>query len=439
MKLLRCYIYFFIIYLLLFFVPLLVHGEVTEDDGSGSGYKFTESVESELRSKIGTFSVQEFVVTHYSPLDSAIKSDADSTKRLGPTTSSSSLYSPVQWYKEGDSWVFSAATEKRSNLVLTTFKAKIHNSSVYEKRTQNVDGHAEKPVFEYVFHKGISFSQAERESILPLSCKGRGMNYGGSPWSGSSGKIPKTGMIAADRAVLPQGTKLFVQGYGFGEVLDVGGDIKGMRLDLTVNDCAVALAKGKKPALVAFEKSKALIPGKVLDENLIQGLLKDGVYGSTYFNAESNDKTAEYETVKFDNPFNKGEVEINNIGVDDKQIFDSDTTGYTVNKYLGKVSGILYYIAQVLSMILIGYICILWLLAFLSYSNIMIANELLRKMSMGHLDILGGGFKKLSIWTAFSFLVVVIIMTGLLPKIFAFVYHLFSIFVDFISGFKHNY
>lgn len=48
----------------------------------------------------------------------------------------------------------------------------------------------------------------------------------------ATGTVPELGTIAVDPRVIPLGTRLYVQGYGFGTALDTGGAIKGDRVDL---------------------------------------------------------------------------------------------------------------------------------------------------------------------------------------------------------------
>ncbi len=47
-----------------------------------------------------------------------------------------------------------------------------------------------------------------------------------------SGKVVERGHIAADWDILPQGTRVYVPGYGRGVVEDIGGAIKGKRIDV---------------------------------------------------------------------------------------------------------------------------------------------------------------------------------------------------------------
>jgi len=62
----------------------------------------------------------------------------------------------------------------------------------------------------------------------------------------SDGSKAKVGTIAADISIYPYGTRIFVPGYGWGEVHDVGQAIKGHHIDIFFNTEAEALAWGKK-------------------------------------------------------------------------------------------------------------------------------------------------------------------------------------------------
>jgi len=62
----------------------------------------------------------------------------------------------------------------------------------------------------------------------------------------ASGTRAKYGTIAADTAVLPFGTVVYVPGYGYGRVEDRGGAIKGNRLDLWYPSHGEAQVWGRK-------------------------------------------------------------------------------------------------------------------------------------------------------------------------------------------------
>ncbi|MBC7325045.1 MAG: G5 domain-containing protein [Moorella sp. (in: Bacteria)] len=52
----------------------------------------------------------------------------------------------------------------------------------------------------------------------------------GSPTA--TGVYPRVGTIAVDPSVIPLGSRLYVEGYGFGIAQDVGSAIKGNRIDV---------------------------------------------------------------------------------------------------------------------------------------------------------------------------------------------------------------
>ena len=59
-----------------------------------------------------------------------------------------------------------------------------------------------------------------------------------APWYGLtfSGEPMRNGIIAADLDIMPLGTRLYVPGYGIGDVLDTGGGLHGLHIDLGYAD-----------------------------------------------------------------------------------------------------------------------------------------------------------------------------------------------------------
>ena len=58
------------------------------------------------------------------------------------------------------------------------------------------------------------------------------------------------GAAAVDPRVIPLGTKLYVEGYGYAFACDTGGAIKGKRIDLAYDSYRVANSKGRKKVKV---------------------------------------------------------------------------------------------------------------------------------------------------------------------------------------------
>jgi 3D (Asp-Asp-Asp) domain-containing protein len=68
----------------------------------------------------------------------------------------------------------------------------------------------------------------------------------------ATGKIATYGIVAVDPKVIPLGTMLYVEGYGRAEAADVGGAIKGDRIDLCFRTYREALVYGRKRVRVYF-------------------------------------------------------------------------------------------------------------------------------------------------------------------------------------------
>jgi len=62
----------------------------------------------------------------------------------------------------------------------------------------------------------------------------------------ASGNPAQHGTIAADTAIFPFGTIMYVPGYGYGIVEDRGGDIKGYHIDLYFSSHQTALEWGRE-------------------------------------------------------------------------------------------------------------------------------------------------------------------------------------------------
>jgi len=62
----------------------------------------------------------------------------------------------------------------------------------------------------------------------------------------ASGREVQHGIVAVDRNIIPLGTRLYVEGYGFALAADVGGAIRGYKIDLFMEDLEDALRFGRR-------------------------------------------------------------------------------------------------------------------------------------------------------------------------------------------------
>ncbi len=79
------------------------------------------------------------------------------------------------------------------------------------------------------------------------------MNASGYTYTGNrmaSGIAPYRGAVAVDPRVIPFGTKMYVEGYGYARALDKGSAIKGNKIDLFFETRGEALRWGRRPVKV---------------------------------------------------------------------------------------------------------------------------------------------------------------------------------------------
>lgn len=80
--------------------------------------------------------------------------------------------------------------------------------------------------------------------------------YAAGPAGGAIGSRTATGVrctygaVAVDPRLIPLGSKLYVEGYGYGFACDTGGAIKGRHIDLAFNSARAAFAHGKRQTKV---------------------------------------------------------------------------------------------------------------------------------------------------------------------------------------------
>ncbi|WP_301859930.1 peptidoglycan-binding protein [uncultured Megasphaera sp.] len=66
----------------------------------------------------------------------------------------------------------------------------------------------------------------------------------------ATGKRLQRGMVSVDPSVIPLGTQLYVEGYGYATAEDTGGAIYGNRIDLAMDSTDEALNFGRQDVVV---------------------------------------------------------------------------------------------------------------------------------------------------------------------------------------------
>jgi len=78
--------------------------------------------------------------------------------------------------------------------------------------------------------------------------------YSHTGYRTATGIKPRRGVVAVDPRVIPMGTKLYIEGYGYGIAADTGGAIKGRKIDVFFETRAEALKWGRRTVSVQIMK-----------------------------------------------------------------------------------------------------------------------------------------------------------------------------------------
>jgi 3D (Asp-Asp-Asp) domain-containing protein len=100
----------------------------------------------------------------------------------------------------------------------------------------------------FLQRSNVEISRSSRSTIMSASAYSA---Y--DPGNGSytaQGHFLRHGLVAVDPEVIPLGTRLYIPGYGFAIADDVGGSIKGNRIDLAFDSHGEAMQFGRQTVTV---------------------------------------------------------------------------------------------------------------------------------------------------------------------------------------------
>lgn len=138
--------------------------------------------------------------------------------------------------------------------IRTTFEVTFKNNKVVARKPLFSTKRPSKPALFQIGRGGFTPSRGSFSGSRVLTMEATG--YDPFPPGGSgtgktaSGLMARFGIVATDPRVIPLGTLVFVEGYGFGLAADTGGAIKGNKIDLCFNTRAEAYQWGRKTVRV---------------------------------------------------------------------------------------------------------------------------------------------------------------------------------------------
>jgi 3D (Asp-Asp-Asp) domain-containing protein len=96
----------------------------------------------------------------------------------------------------------------------------------------------------------VSRSSFNRKKSMSTGYDTSPQTLPGSSGRTATGMKAQFGVVAVDPRIIPLGTYVFVEGYGFAIAADTGGAIKGKKIDLCFNSRRESLAWGRRPVKV---------------------------------------------------------------------------------------------------------------------------------------------------------------------------------------------
>jgi 3D (Asp-Asp-Asp) domain-containing protein len=108
---------------------------------------------------------------------------------------------------------------------------------------------------------GTKEPEEEEDAATPASGKlsGQAMTFESTAYTSygsktATGTTPRKGTVAVDPSVIPLGTKLYIEGYGYGVAEDTGGRIKGKIVDVYFTSEAECVKWGRRNVKVHIVK-----------------------------------------------------------------------------------------------------------------------------------------------------------------------------------------
>jgi len=143
--------------------------------------------------------------------------------------------------------------------VVSTYRLIEDDGKVVGKELIKTERVEPTPEIVHVGRQGFTTSRSsfDRSKVMTMHASaydpsaGRGSR---ATFRTATGLRAQYGVVAVDPRVIPLGTHLYVEGYGFAKAADTGGAIKGNRIDLCYNSYGEAIRFGRKSVRVHILK-----------------------------------------------------------------------------------------------------------------------------------------------------------------------------------------
>jgi 3D (Asp-Asp-Asp) domain-containing protein len=112
-----------------------------------------------------------------------------------------------------------------------------------------VDGVAGLETVAYLDRNGVSQTSRGSRALSMVATAYTAYDRGCSGYTANGNRL-RRGLVAVDPNVIPLGTRLFIEGYGYAVADDVGSAIKGNHIDLAFESRSSALEFGRQRVTV---------------------------------------------------------------------------------------------------------------------------------------------------------------------------------------------
>ncbi len=112
------------------------------------------------------------------------------------------------------------------------------------------DGIVSKETMLYLERASSEFNPSRSSRSLVMNASAYTADDPGNGHYTFNGNLLRKGLVAVDPTMIPLGTRLFIPGYGYAVADDIGGAIKGNRIDIAFDSRSEAFQFGRQKITV---------------------------------------------------------------------------------------------------------------------------------------------------------------------------------------------